>query len=56
LRVLLTGLALLICSIATDVAGSSLQSLALLVVSFAIGIAGAVVAFRGMIEFLGELV
>jgi hypothetical protein len=53
--VLLTGLALLICSIALDVSGSRLQSLALLVFSFATGIAGAVVAFRGMIEFLGEL-
>ena len=52
---LLLGLGLLFGSIALDLVGSQVQSLSLLVVSFAVGIAGAIVALRGLVEFLGEL-
>ena len=41
-------------SIGLDLAGSVMQSLPVLVVSFALGIAGAVVAVRGMIDFISE--
>ncbi len=54
-RVLSIGLGMLLLSIVLDLAGSRLQSLFLLVVSFAVGIAGAVMAFRGLMEFFGEL-
>jgi hypothetical protein len=47
---------MLVLSIALDVAGSRLQSLFVLVISFAVGIAGAVIAFRGLLEFFSELV
>jgi hypothetical protein len=55
-RILLTGVLLLLGSITLDLVGSSLQSLVLLVISFAFGIAGALVAIRGLVEFLGERV
>lgn len=55
-RALSLGFALLVGSIALDLAGSDLQSLLVLVVSFAVGLAGAVMAFRGLLEFFGELV
>jgi len=47
---------LLLGSIALDLVGSSLQSLVVLVISFAFGVAGALVAVRGLVEFLGERV
>lgn len=55
-RVLSIGLGMLVLSIVLDLAGTRLQSLILLVISFAVGIAGAVVAFRGLMEFFSELV
>jgi hypothetical protein len=55
-QALFLGLAMLFGSIALDLVGSQLQSLYVLVVSFAVGIAGAIVALRGLVEFLGELV
>lgn len=55
-RALFLGLGMLLGSIALDLLGSHLQSLLVLVVSFAVGIAGAIVALRGLVDFLGELV
>ncbi len=55
-RILLTGMLLLLGSITLDLVGSSLQSLVILVLSFALGVAGALVAIRGLVEFLGERV
>jgi hypothetical protein len=48
------GVALLLSSIALDLAGALFQSLPVLILSFALGIAGAVIAVRGIIEFIGE--
>jgi hypothetical protein len=48
------GVALLFGSIALDLAGSHFESLLLLVISFALGIAGAVLAIRGVLEFVAE--
>jgi hypothetical protein len=47
---------MLVLSLALDLAGSRLQSLFVLVISFAVGIGGAIIAFRGLLEFLSELV
>jgi hypothetical protein len=47
---------MLVLSIALDLAGSRLHSLFVLVISFAVGIGGAVVAFRGLLDFFSELV
>jgi hypothetical protein len=54
-RPISAGIALLFVAIALDLAGSTLRSLPVLVASFALAIAGAVVAFRGLLEFLGEV-
>jgi len=54
-RALFLGLAMLLGSIALDLIGSQLQSLYVLVLSFAFGIAGAIVALRGLVDFLAEL-
>ena len=48
------GVTLLFGSLALDVIGSELQSLSVLVLSFIVGVAGAVVALRGILDFLGE--
>lgn len=48
------GVVLLFSSLTLDILGSELQSLGVLIVSFILGIAGAVVAVRGVLEFLGE--
>lgn len=45
---------MLLGSILLDLGGSYFGSILLLIVSFALGIAGALVAIRGLIEFLGE--
>lgn len=52
--VLLAGMSMLLGSILLDLGGSYFGSILLLIVSFALGIAGALVAIRGLIEFLGE--
>jgi hypothetical protein len=54
-RALLLGLAMLLGSLALDLVGSQFQSLYVLVLSFAVGVAGAIVALRGLVDFLGEL-
>lgn len=41
-------------SLALAFLGSVLQSLTVLVFSFVLGVAGAVVALRGVLDFLGE--
>ncbi len=51
----LLGMALLLASLGLDFGGADLHSLLLLILSFAVGIAGAVVALRGLLEFLGDL-
>ena len=53
-RAVLAGVTLLVGSIVLDLAGSALQSLPVLILSFALGIAGAVVAVRGLLEFIAE--
>lgn len=53
-RALAAGLAMVAGSVVLDVAGTSLESLFLLVVSFALAIAGALLAVRGIIEFVAE--
>jgi hypothetical protein len=53
-RILLIGVVLLLGSIALDLLGAYLQSIVVLVVSFALGVAGALVAVRGVVEFLGD--
>jgi len=53
-RAIAAGVSLLFLSIGLDLAGSFLQSLPVLVASFAVGIAGAVVAVRGVIDFISE--
>ena len=55
-QALFLGLVMLFGSIALDLVGSQLQSLYVLIISLAVGIAGAIVALRGLVEFLGELV
>ncbi|HYW82794.1 MAG TPA: hypothetical protein VFB30_06040 [Spirochaetia bacterium] len=54
-RALLLGLAMLFGSLALDLVGARSQSLYVLVLSFAVGIAGAIVALRGLVDFLGEV-
>jgi len=54
-RTLLLGLAMLFASLALDLLGSRFQSLYVLVLSFAVGVAGAIVALRGLLDFLGEV-
>jgi len=49
------GVLLLLSAIVLDLAGSALQSIFVLIISFALAIAGAVVALRGMIDYLGEI-
>ncbi|MDA4137107.1 MAG: hypothetical protein OK449_08970 [Thaumarchaeota archaeon] len=48
------GVLLLVGAIVLDLAGSALQSIFVLIISFALAIAGAVVALRGVIDYLGE--
>lgn len=55
-RVLLTGVVLLLGSMALDLAGASAQSAVVLVASFTLAIAGALIAIRGLVEFIGERV
>lgn len=54
-RMLLAGIGLILSAIATDLIGSTYQLLVVLILSLALAVAGAVVAIRGMVEFLGEL-
>jgi hypothetical protein len=49
------GVLLLLSAIVLDLAGSALQSIFVLIISFALAIAGAVVALRGIIDYLGEI-
>jgi hypothetical protein len=53
-RGIVIGVGLLFGSITLDAVGSELHSLVVLVVSFVFGVAGAVVALRGMVDFLSE--
>ena len=53
-RVVFAGTAMLVAGILTDVLGSELQLLSILIFSLAISIAGAVVAIRGVFEFMAE--
>ena len=55
-RVILAGVGLLLAALASDLVGSSFQLLWLLVLSLALAVGGAVVAMRGLIELLGDLV
>jgi hypothetical protein len=55
-RILLIGVGLLFGSISLDLAGTFFRSLPVLILSFALGIAGALVAIRGIIEFVSERV
>jgi hypothetical protein len=41
---------------ALDLAGASAQSAVVLVASFTLAIAGALIAIRGLVEFIGERV
>jgi hypothetical protein len=54
-KALSLGLALLFLSLLFEQIGSRYQSLWVLVLSLSLGIAGSVVAFRGLLEFLGEV-
>jgi hypothetical protein len=54
-RVLLLGVALLFGALASDLIGANYQALGVLIFSFALAIAGAVIAMRGVMDFLGEL-
>lgn len=54
-QALLLGLAMLVGSLVLDLVGSRIQSLFVLVLSLAIGVGGAIVALRGLVEFLGDL-
>jgi len=51
---LLVGIGLILSAIAADWVGSTYQLLVVLVLSLGLAVAGAVVAIRGMVEFLGE--
>ena len=53
-RVLIVGAALLVGGIVADIIGTKYQILFLLIFSFGLAIAGALVAMRGLFEFLGE--
>ncbi len=53
-RVLVVGVLLLLGAMASDLVGSDLQMLYVLVFSLALAVAGALMAVRGMLEFLGE--
>jgi hypothetical protein len=55
-RVVLVGVALLFGALASDLVGVNYQALGVLVLSMALAIAGAVIAMRGMMDLLGELV
>jgi hypothetical protein len=54
LRVLLVGFTLLFGAIAFDLVGASFQILGVIIFSFILAISGAVVAVRGMLEYLSE--
>jgi hypothetical protein len=54
-RVVLLGVSLLIGALASDLVGANYQALGVLVFSFALAIAGAVLAMRGMMDFLSDL-
>ncbi len=53
-RVLLTGIALLLIGILSDLIGEKYQLLAVLILSLGLSVAGALVAVRGMLEFLAD--
>lgn len=55
-RALSLGVALLLFSLVLEQVGSLLGSLPVLVLSLSCGIAGAVVCFRGLIDFLTEVI
>jgi len=55
-RIILVGVGLLLGALASDLIGSDLQILGVLVISLALAVAGAVVAMRGVLEFLGDVV
>ena len=50
------GVGLLVLSLVLEQVGVRLQSLPVLVLSLSCGIAGAVVCFRGLVDFLSEVV
>jgi hypothetical protein len=52
--VTLTGVAFVVAAMVLDFLGTSYGLLAVLILSFALGIAGAIVAIRGIVEFVGE--
>jgi hypothetical protein len=54
-RVIIIGVVLLLGALASDLIGSRMQMLGVLVLSFALAIAGAMLAMRGMLDFLGEV-
>lgn len=53
-RVLLVGFGLLFGAIAFDLIGANLQILPVIIFSFILAISGALVAVRGMLEYLSE--
>jgi hypothetical protein len=55
-RIILVGMALLFGALASDLVGSNLQMLGVLIISLALAVAGAVVALRGVLDFLGDVV
>jgi hypothetical protein len=53
-RAVLAGVVLVVTAMALDIIGTSYGLLALLILSFALAVAGAIVAIRGIVEFVGE--
>lgn len=53
-NLLLVGFALLFGAIAFDLIGANLQILAVIIFSFILAISGAVIAVRGMLEYLSD--
>lgn len=53
-RAMAAGVLFLLVALGLDLAGSDYQSLSLLIVSFAFAIGGAVIAVRGVVEFIAE--
>lgn len=51
---IIVGLGMLFSAIGLDYVGASLENISILVLSLILAIAGALVGFRGLIEYFGE--